>query len=700
MTVRDALDAVGVPAVINGAGSVFATPAAREWLRLLEALERPASPVRARAATMTSFLGWTAEQVAAASDDEWEDVHRRLHAWAAVLRRRGLASLTETITLVERLPGRVLRVVDGERRLTDLRHVGQLLHGAAAAETLGTAALAVWLRQRVDGRRARGRRGALAPPGVRRPGRPGADDPPLQGPRVPGRLRARTCGSRPGSTRSPARSSTTTPTPASRRTIDVGLAGEAYKRHKEQHVDEQRGEDLRLAYVALTRAKHQAVVWWAGSWNSRDSALVAAAVRPRRRRQRRLQRPAPAVRRVRARPLPRARRGRPGLRQRRAHRAPRPPGRLVRHAARRPRELGAADLRPPAGPRLAPHLLQRHHRRLPRGPRRERARRGRVTDEPADDEPRPAIAAARAAAPAPMPPRRGADSRPPPARRRRLAPGGGTMSPLRRRRPAGRRPRPRRPPLPPAAAPRPRRRVADAALLSVPALLAAGPGGTAFGTFAHTVFEAADFAAPDLDAELARAVSEALARRPVDIGDRATVIAGLKAAIETPLGPLVGGRRLQDFARADRLDELTFELPLAGGDEPPGQITPRGDRGRPARAARARRPAVGYADRLADPELRAGVRGYLTGSIDLVVRVGEGVRDRRLQDELARRARRGADGVASPPGGARRRDGARALSPAGAALHRRAAPLSALAAARAMTRSATSPACCTCSCAG
>jgi exodeoxyribonuclease V beta subunit len=35
-------------------------------------------------------------------------------------------------------------------------------------------------------------------------------------------------------------------------------------------------------------------------------------------------------------------------------------------------------------------------------------------------------------------------------------------------------------------------------------------------------------------------------------------------------------------------------------------------------------PLEGYADRLGDPELRASVRGYLTGSIDLVVRVGEG----------------------------------------------------------------------------
>ena len=57
------------------------------------------------------------------------------------------------------------------------------------------------------------------------------------------------------------------------RTIDVGLDGPQGKGHVARHVDEQRGEDLRLAYVALTRACHQAVVWWAGSWQSKDSAL-------------------------------------------------------------------------------------------------------------------------------------------------------------------------------------------------------------------------------------------------------------------------------------------------------------------------------------------------------------------------------------------------------------------------------------------
>ena len=641
VTVRDALDAVGVPAVINGAGSVFATPAAREWLRLLEALERPASPVRARAATMTSFLGWTAEQVAAASDEDWEDIHRRLHAWAAVLRRRGLASLTETITLVERLPGRVLQVVDGERRLTDLRHVGQLLHSAAAAESLGTAALAVWLRQRVDaaereGDEERSRRlesDAQAVQVLTIHRSKGLEFPVVYVPYLwePTWVDEKAC---PIVYHDPEAAFT--------RTIDVGLAGESYKRHKEQHVAEQRGEDLRLAYVALTRAKHQAVIWWAGSWNSRDSALSrllfardadgnvdAGGPRP----------PSDETAEARFRELAEA-----------------APGCVsVQRTARlglpvawsdtplEPAELGAAVFDRPLDrdwrrTSYSDITADTHEARVASEPEE-----AIVTDEPSEDEPRAFV------------PPSGRPLRPPPRRRTAPArpavasvPGAGdaargglgeTLSlfgdddaPARL---PGADPAPpdsSRPHADAPAAPRRRRPTpatggaapSDAALLAVPALLAAGPGGTAFGTFAHTVFEAIDFAAPDLDAELARAVGEALARRPVDIGDRATVIAGLKAAIETPLGPLVGGRRLRDFARADRLDELTFELPLAGGDQPAGQITP----GSIADVLRAHLapddPLAGYADRLADPELRAGVRGYLTGSIDLVVRVGDG----------------------------------------------------------------------------
>ncbi len=153
--IREALEDVGVPAVINGAGSVFGTEPARQWLRLLEALERPASITRAHSAALTAFVGWPAERLAAADEDswEWEEVHRRLHEWARVLRTRGVASLLETVmrdaTEGPALAARVLGDSTGERSLTDLRHIGQLLHAAASEEQLGPTALTGWLRTRI-----------------------------------------------------------------------------------------------------------------------------------------------------------------------------------------------------------------------------------------------------------------------------------------------------------------------------------------------------------------------------------------------------------------------------------------------------------------------------------------------------------------------------------------------------------------------
>ena len=187
--VDDALERAGVPAVINGAGSVFATPAADEWLRLLEALERPVSTARARSAALTSFLGWSAEQMAAADEPAWEELHAKLHRWAGLLRSRGVAALLDSISATEAVPERVLARLGGERRLTDLGHVGQLLHTAATEQQLGVSSLtglaAAADRRRRPGQRRRGSRPAAR---LRRRGGPGADDPSQQGPRVPDRL--------------------------------------------------------------------------------------------------------------------------------------------------------------------------------------------------------------------------------------------------------------------------------------------------------------------------------------------------------------------------------------------------------------------------------------------------------------------------------------------------------------------------------
>ena len=550
--VREALDGAGIPAVINGAGSVFATPPAREWLRLLEAIERPTSPARARSAALTCFFGWTAEQVAAASEEDWEGVHLRLHEWARVLRVKGVASLTETITLVERLPERVLAAEDGERRLTDLRHIGQLLHAEASAQHIGSTALTAWLRRRIAeaeqdtsdeerSRRLESDAEAVQVLTIHRS--KGLEFPVVYLPFMweAGYIPP---GARPVLFHDEAADHALT--------IDVSLEGGDYARHQNLDLVEQRGEELRLAYVALTRAQHQAVVWWAGSWDSRNSPLGrllfarddegnvayegaavpddAAAVAAFEK----LASQAPGCI-----ALERSRLGLPVT-------WTGPPRSVA------PLEAAVFD-----------RMLDRRWRRTSYSDITAGTYEARVASEPEEagivDEPAEPVPVA-VGAPAP----------------------------------------------------------GEAA----PSLLGEMPVGIHVGTLVHRVFEATDFAAADLAAELLAEVEAAQARRHVDLGDPAAAVAGLRAAIQTPLGPVAGGLRLRDVARADRLDELEFELPLAGGDEPRGRVAlasvgdvlrahlPAGD------------PLVGYAERLDDPLLRDAVGGYMTGSLDLVIRAG------------------------------------------------------------------------------
>jgi exodeoxyribonuclease V beta subunit len=156
--------------------------------------------------------------------------------------------------------------------------------------------------------------------------------------------------------------------------------------------------------------------------------------------------------------------------------------------------------------------------------------------------------------------------------------------------------------------------------LATPSPMADLPVGTGFGTLVHAVFESADLTAPDLRAELLRCVHSELDRHPTPTVDPDALADALVPVARTPLGPLADDRCLADIAPRDRLAELDFELPLAGGDTPGadvrlGDLVPLLRRHLPAGDLLA-----GYPDRLA---ALAGqpLRGYLTGSIDAVLRL-------------------------------------------------------------------------------
>ena len=395
-------------------------------------------------------------------------MHRRLHGWARLLRVRGVASLAEAITLVESIPARVLAEADGERRLTDLRHVGQLLHAAATTEQLGTTALAQWLRRRVaeaeqdtsdEDRSRRLESDAEAVQVLTIHRSKGLEFPIVYCPDLwePTWI-----------TDDPVPVAFHDPDRGDARVVDVGLEGPEYQAHKRQHLVEQRGEDLRLAYVALTRARHQVVAWWAGSSSSRHSALgrllfARAADGTVDWRGRSAQTDAAATERFEA--LAAEAPGCIGVERSRLALS-----RTLPRALEEPSLLATA--------RFDRHLDLRW-RRTSFSDISAGAHEARVGSEPEEpllsDEPEAPV---RAAAP----------------------------------------------------------EAGDEALRATPSPLGAMPAGVRVGTFIHRLLEAADFAAADLDAELAGRFGELQAWRPVDVGDAAIAVAGLRAAIETPIG--------------------------------------------------------------------------------------------------------------------------------------------------------------------
>jgi exodeoxyribonuclease V beta subunit len=166
----------------------------------------------------------------------------------------------------------------------------------------------------------------------------------------------------------------------------------------------------------------------------------------------------------------------------------------------------------------------------------------------------------------------------------------------------------------------------------VPSPMADLPTGAKFGTLVHAVLETADPLAADLTGELESHIRKHSVWWPVDVAPE-VLAAAMVPMHDTSLGPLAGGLTLRQIGLRDRLRELDFELPLAGGDlrsaAPDISLADLGA------LLRERLPAddalAVYADRLMSRALGGqSLRGYLTGSLDVVLRVPGGAGHRYL----------------------------------------------------------------------
>ncbi|WP_088282650.1 exodeoxyribonuclease V subunit beta [Ideonella sp. A 288] len=150
--VRQALAALGVGSIELSQASVYQSPDAEELERLLLAVLQPSRERLLKAALATQLLGQDAAAIDALAGDEptllgWV---QRFSAWRETWLRRGPGLMLRQMMAAERVAERLLRRPDGERRLTNLLHLVECLHQAAAEHPTPDALLRWLAGQRQD----------------------------------------------------------------------------------------------------------------------------------------------------------------------------------------------------------------------------------------------------------------------------------------------------------------------------------------------------------------------------------------------------------------------------------------------------------------------------------------------------------------------------------------------------------------------
>ena len=302
--IKRALARHGIMAVATGTGTVLKSPVAAWLLQLLDALARPGYEAAARAVAVSPLLGYSLTELAEALDeaegvsvpplDEPEDPWRpglptlrwtafrgHLQRWSQRWSTRRFAGVVGEVLATYNVVPRLLRLQNGERFGTDLRHLFELCHVAERQHHFSPAGLADWLRKRrdegdgdrVEANVPRLESDAAAVQVMTTFGAKGLQFPVVMAPfawaskHVQDRGQPIVVHPDDGEEAS-----------AGRPVLDVRAKTDpARQRHFARYKQEQLEEGLRLLYVELTRGQHHCVLWL-GNVGSRAADAAANAI--------------------------------------------------------------------------------------------------------------------------------------------------------------------------------------------------------------------------------------------------------------------------------------------------------------------------------------------------------------------------------------------------------------------------------------
>ncbi len=150
--IKDTLTARNVPSVLYTAANIFDSREAIEIELILSAIAHPADSSRIKAALATDILGARAGDLISADLDShwWELRLTRFREYLEIWQQNSFMRMFRLVLVQEGVKDRLLRFPDGERRLTNVLHLLELLHRQSAETNCGIAGLLKWLAEQRD----------------------------------------------------------------------------------------------------------------------------------------------------------------------------------------------------------------------------------------------------------------------------------------------------------------------------------------------------------------------------------------------------------------------------------------------------------------------------------------------------------------------------------------------------------------------
>jgi len=145
---QQALRALGIPGVIRSRTSVLQTRTASDLTALLAAALDPSDSGAVRRALATRLMGRTGVRIASLADDPdaLSDEVSPFHRWGRIWSEDGISAMLRAVLDDDSVLPRLLRQAGGQRFVTDLLHLGELLPVVATTQGLGPAGLLRWMQ--------------------------------------------------------------------------------------------------------------------------------------------------------------------------------------------------------------------------------------------------------------------------------------------------------------------------------------------------------------------------------------------------------------------------------------------------------------------------------------------------------------------------------------------------------------------------